>query len=184
MRAELPVLPFDQLDLSPRLRRDLRSDQAGEAGAVAIYRGMLAVSRDPIVRAFAEEHLETERRHLAFFDAWLPARQRSRLLGLWRLSGYLLGVIAAVLGRHWVFVTIEAVETFVVRHYEDQLIQLRGNEPLAPLAARLAEFQADEDHHRSDAGGRRGSAGGLRERLWAAIIDGGSQVAVVFARAI
>ena len=47
------------------LLRDLRSDHAGEAGAVAIYRGILAVSRCPQVREFAQRHMQTEQRHLA-----------------------------------------------------------------------------------------------------------------------
>ncbi len=32
---------------------DIRSDHAGETGAVMIYRGILAASRDPAVREFA-----------------------------------------------------------------------------------------------------------------------------------
>ena len=40
-------------DNVPGLIGDLRSDHAGETGAVAIYLGILAVSRDPAVRQFA-----------------------------------------------------------------------------------------------------------------------------------
>ena len=47
------------MDLMP----ELRTDHAGETGAVWIYRGVLAVSRDPALRAFAQRHLATERRH-------------------------------------------------------------------------------------------------------------------------
>jgi len=42
---------------------DLRSDHAGETGAVAIYLGILAVSPDPAVRHCALTHLATEREH-------------------------------------------------------------------------------------------------------------------------
>jgi hypothetical protein len=40
----------------------LQTDHAGETGAVMIYRGILAVTRDQTLRAFAHHHFETERR--------------------------------------------------------------------------------------------------------------------------
>lgn len=43
---------------------DLRTDHAGEVGAVCIYKGVLKFARDPILRAFAEHHLATEQKHL------------------------------------------------------------------------------------------------------------------------
>ncbi|MEM7610905.1 MAG: demethoxyubiquinone hydroxylase family protein [Pseudomonadota bacterium] len=75
---------FDKLNLPLCLARELRSDHAGETGAVWIYRGLLAASRNPELRAFAEEHFEAERQHLAFFESWLPARFKTRLTPLWR----------------------------------------------------------------------------------------------------
>ena len=76
--------------ITPALWAELRSDQAGETGAVAIYRGILAVTRDAAVRAFAENHLATEREHLRQVDAWLPVERRSRLLPAWRVAGFVL----------------------------------------------------------------------------------------------
>ena len=57
--------------VDPSLRGDIRSDHAGEVGAVMIYRGVLAGSRDPLVREFALAHLATEQRHLAIIEALL-----------------------------------------------------------------------------------------------------------------
>ena len=48
------------------LQAELRSDHAGEYGAVMIYRGILAVSRDDLVRDFAARHVATERDHYVF----------------------------------------------------------------------------------------------------------------------
>jgi len=45
---------------------DLRTDHAGEVGAVCIYQGVLKFARDPVLRAFAEHHLTTEQKHLLF----------------------------------------------------------------------------------------------------------------------
>jgi demethoxyubiquinone hydroxylase (CLK1/Coq7/Cat5 family) len=102
-----------------RLRRELRTDHAGETGAVMIYHGILAVSRDPALRAFASHHLATEQRHLADIEKVVPKRWRSRLLPLWRLSGWLTGALPAFVGARATYATIQAVETFVDRHYAE-----------------------------------------------------------------
>ncbi len=65
----------------------LRSDHAGETGAVAIYRGVLAVARDRNLRAFAQRHLATEAGHLEIMEALVRRAQRSRLLPVWRMAG-------------------------------------------------------------------------------------------------
>lgn len=172
--------------LEARLQADLRSDHAGETGAVWIYRGILALSRDPAVRRFAEEHLATERRHLAFFDTWLPRELHSRILPLWRLAGWGLGALSLLGGRSGVFLTIDAVETFVVRHYQDQIdyLQQAGDQP--GILAVLRHFQQDEDHHRLDASQRRGNARrqGWLARRWRVLVGEGSRLAVVAARRI
>ena len=87
---------------SEHLVRELRSDHAGETGAVEIYRGIAAVARrrgDAELLAFAERHGATESEHLRLIEAWLPPAQRSRLLGPWRLAGWLTGALPEV----WLF---------------------------------------------------------------------------------
>ena len=69
------------------LRRELRSDHAGEYGAVMIYRGILAISRDAQARQFAERHLVTEARHLELMEEIVPPANRTRLLPLWHVMG-------------------------------------------------------------------------------------------------
>ncbi len=183
MEATLPR--FEAMPLDRELVRDLRSDHAGESGAVTIYRGILAVSRDEGVRRFAREHMATELRHLAFFESWLPARYRSALLPLWNASGFLLGAVAALLGPRWVYVTIDAVETFVVGHYQEQLDVLSGGDhSLLQLAEVLRGFQQDEGHHRDDAADRRGGGLTLPQKAWQALIDYGSRAGVWVARRV
>jgi len=111
--------------LPTAVQRDLRSDHAGETGAVFIYRGILSCTRDSTLREFATEHLATEQRHLAFFEQWVPASLKRRLIPLWKLAGWLLGALSLLGGKRGVFLTIEAVETFVVSHYLEQLPQWR-----------------------------------------------------------
>ncbi len=168
--------------LDRRLQADLRSDHAGETGAVWIYRGILALSRDPVVRQFAQEHLLTEQTHLSFFEDWLPASVKSRLIPLWKLSGWMLGALSTLGGRRGVFHTIAAVETFVVEHYQDQIDYLRDKREHREIRAVLRRFQRDEDHHREDAASRDASEPGWFARKWCRVVGEGSRLAVVAAR--
>ncbi len=174
--------------VTPALRGELRSDHAGETGAVFIYRGILAVSRDDAVRAFAARHLATEQSHLDLMEAWLPAPERSRLLPAWRVAGWLTGAIPSLFGARAVFGTIEAVETFVDHHYAQQL-DLIDALPPDPVRAELREVlrscQGDELEHRDEAAalGGQGSRPALL-KLWCAIVGSGSATAVKLARRI
>lgn len=178
------VTPFAELALPQLLARDLQSDHAGETGAVYIYHGILAVTRDPQVREFARHHLATEQQHLAFFEHWLPRRCHSRLIPVWRLAGFVLGALPAMFGARAVWVTIEAVETFVEGHYNEQIALLEGEPRWAGLRAALIEFCADEVAHRDDAAGRQRAGAGTLARLWSAQVDIGSRIGVWLARRI
>ncbi len=180
----MSIPPFESLPLSPELIAELRSDHAGEAGAVEIYRGILAVSRDATVREFAREHIRTERRHLRFFDDWLPARQRSRLLPVWKTAGWVLGATSALFGRRAVFLTIDAVETFVESHYQRQIAEMARIPELETLSAKLQGFCDDEVGHRDDARRRRTGPPRLVARLWSRMIGVSSIVGVAIARRV
>lgn len=170
--------------LPPWLLRELRSDHAGETGAVFIYRGILSMVRDPELRAFAQEHLKTEEVHLDAFERWLEPSHKSILLPLWRISGWALGAVSLLGGRRGVYLTIEAVETFVVKHYQQQLDAIGTDESLGEVRDMLASFMHDEDHHRDDAATRKDREMGALARLWAGVVGGGSAGAVVVARRI
>ncbi len=180
----LSINEFESLPLTPALISDLQSDHAGEAGAVQIYRGMLAVSRDEAVRQFAMAHIRTEMRHLRFFERWLPKRHHSRLLPVWRTAGWLLGAGSALFGRQAAFRTVAAVETFVEEHYLAQIRIMESTRGLEPLAAVLSEFCADEVDHRADASARLTNTGGMIARFWANLIATGSTLGVRVARRI
>ncbi len=158
----------------------LRSDHAGETGAVAIYRGILAVSRDPELRAFATEHMVTESRHLDLIEQVLAPELRSRLLPLWRLAGFVTGALPALFGARAVYRTIDAVETFVDAHYARQIEYLRDHFPDARLQQLLQACREDEIRHRDEARARIGEAG-IAGRLWTALVGAGSSVGVFFA---
>lgn len=99
----------------------IRSDQAGETGAVWIYRAMRLFNRAPELRLLLSEHQEQEAKHLQAMNRLLPWRFRSRLLPLWRVAGFTTGMIGALGGRRWTLATIASVERFVDRHYQEQI---------------------------------------------------------------
>ena len=166
----------------PGLIGDLRSDHAGETGAVAIYLGILAVSRDPDIRHFAMAHLATEREHLARLGALLPRGQRSILLPVWRIAGWLTGALPVLAGPRAVYATIDAVETFVDHHYEDQVRKLPEHGPGGALRALLIACQADEVEHRDQARAAGAPATNKLTQAWQSLVGTGSALAVMAAR--
>ncbi len=197
IRVLLSHLNWLQADPVSRLPQtlvaDLRTDQAGETGAVMIYRGILATTRDTAVRDFALAHLATESKHLAAIDPLLPPRQRSRLLPVWRIAGWLTGALPALVGPRAVFATIEAVETFVDQHYTGQIESIDRSDPgqtqpaLQTVRALLVSCRADEVEHRDEAAslfaqGARQKSLALRAWTWA--VGTGSRLAVGVCRRI
>ncbi len=149
-RRPTPVAP----PWPARVLADLRSDHAGETGAVRIYDGILAVTRDPALRDFAIRHRATERAHLALIETHLPRRWHSRALPLWRLAGWLTGALPALAGPRAVYATVEAVETFVNSHYLEQVQHLgQGvDDPVwRGLRDDLERCRLDELAHRDEA---------------------------------
>lgn len=161
--------------LSDSAVAELRSDHAGETGAVYIYRGILALSNDAQLRRFAQHHLHTENVHLATIEQLLPPQQQSKCLPLWRVAGWSLGALCAIGGRRFSYATIRAVETFVVAHYQQQL-------PLFPEPLRnlLERFCNDEAHHRDEANAALHTS--AQYRLWHWTVAAGSALAVRLAR--
>ena len=166
------------------LQQELRSDHAGEFGAVMIYRGILAISRDANVREFAALHLQTEQKHLTLMEEIVPVAGRTWLLPLWRVMGWLTGALPALFGRQAVFATIEAVETFVDHHYEQQILRLMPEGEHGPLRQVLLDCQADEVSHRDEAASLALPKRNVMLRLWCAIVGSGSAAAVVAAKRV
>ena len=179
--------------LPAMLIADLRTDHAGETGAVMIYRGILATTRDGAVRHFASEHLATEAGHLAAIEPLLLQGQRSRLLPLWRIAGWLTGALPALVGPRAVYATIEAVETFVDHHYAEQIESIDQQDPagthppLQALRALLQTCRADEVAHRDEAAALFALAGrrpAVALRIWVGLVATGSRVAVKICRVV
>ncbi len=183
--------------LAPALVADLRTDHAGETGAVYIYLGVLFVARDPQLRHFAEEHLATETGHLALIEAVVPPPERSRLIVAWRVAGWFTGALPALFGPRAVYATIAAVEAFVDRHYAAQIRWIDATDParadvrLQSLRTLLERCRQDEVSHHDQAvaamrahgaGGRVAGIGTALLAGWARIVAAGSAGAVALSR--
>jgi len=172
---------------SKHLEQELRSDHAGETGAVYIYRGIAAIAtmlNDQELILFAKNHGDTEAEHLQLMEAVLEKEYRSRLLGPWRIAGWLTGAIPALFGRKAVYATIDAVETFVEQHYQEQINYLKihgGHEQLLEL---LIRCQADEIAHKNEARTKATNSLPMILRLWCFLVGHGSAGAVLLARQI
>jgi ubiquinone biosynthesis monooxygenase Coq7 len=167
-----------------RERRDemLRVDHAGEYGAVAIYRGQLAVferqqGKERIVGQLKEMAAE-EQDHLDAFDRMLAAGSvRPTVMSpLWNAAGYALGVGTALLGEKAAHACTEAVETVIEEHYGDQVTELTaaGEDE---LAAKMAKFQEEEVAHK-DLAAAEGAAEAPAYPLLSAVIRTGCKLAI------
>ena len=163
----------------------LRSDHAGEVGAVYIYKGILSIAKDPALVEFSKRHLETEKEHLRKIEEVLPVSKRSKLVGIWKVAGYLLGFLPSLFGPRIVFATIEAVESFVEDHYEEQLKYLRAqNDPDQDLIDLLQSCQDDEIEHKNESAIKKRSTPGFLLNFWMKIVGWGSSSAVKVAKII
>lgn len=171
--------------VSKQFEQELRCSHAGETGAVWIYRGILATRPQGELQTFARDHLAGESEHLRFFEQLQFCYRPSLMLPLWRIAGFLTGFLPAMSGRQAVFATIEAVETFVDQHYQEQIQVLEPQAHRDSERAILAGFEKcrlDEIHHRDDAKHRQSEEPSAALGLWTALVGAGSRSAVRIAR--
>lgn len=127
------------------LERFIRVDQAGEYGAVRIYKGQMAVlgKSDQLTHM-----LEQEEHHLDTFNK-LAAERNVRptiMQPLWHVAGFALGAGTALLGEKAAMACTVAVEEAIDEHYTAQREALGDDE--APLKETIEEFRLEELEHR------------------------------------
>ncbi|MEJ6593144.1 MAG: demethoxyubiquinone hydroxylase family protein [SAR86 cluster bacterium] len=171
------------IELPIWLEAELRSDQAGETGAVWIYRGVLATQPGPALRQFCLRHLATEQRHLAEINALLPPQGRSLLLPIWRIAGFLTGFLPACVSERSVYLTVAAVETFVQAHYQQQIVHAEMRQ-FPNVKEKLAAFMRDEIDHKDEAANLAGGLPGAAAKRWCYLVGAGSKIAVRLARRV
>lgn len=149
--------PFPGENASTRgLEEMIRVDHAGEFGAVQIYRGQRAVFDRIAGKAHAARIIADmeagEHEHLRTFDRLIAERHvRPTLLApIWRVAGFGLGAITALMGESAAHACTEAVEEVIEEHYGRQSEKLsNGADP--ELKAIIDRFRADEIEHKETA---------------------------------
>jgi ubiquinone biosynthesis monooxygenase Coq7 len=130
----------------------IRVDHAGEYGAVRIYEGQLAVmGKRQSATADAIRHMAAqEQEHLAAFDRLINARRvrPTALEPLWRVAGFALGAVTALMGEKAAMACTAAVEEVIDQHYGEQIGKLDGD---PALKRDIEKFRADEIAHKNEA---------------------------------
>ncbi len=117
---------------------DVRAAHALEVATVQVFRGVLVTARDGQTRAAAACQLAAAHLRLKRVQCWLPAAQRSRLLPLWRASGWCAGAASALAGRRAAAAASAALRRAVDRGYAAQIGKLEFRTDLAELRSTLA----------------------------------------------
>lgn len=151
---QTPPMPGEDVR-ERRLAEMIRVDHAGEYGAVQIYRGQRAVfdrieSKGHTTRLLAEME-EGEQEHLKTFDRMIAERgvRPTLMAPVWRVAGFGLGAVTALMGEKAAHACTEAVEEVIEEHYGDQSEKLRGVD--AELKHVVDKFRADEIAHKETA---------------------------------
>jgi ubiquinone biosynthesis monooxygenase Coq7 len=171
----LPKYPATH-DLGDRI---LKVNHAGEHGAVNIYSGQIFMARftAPGMVDELKEFRSHERRHRSIFGAELSRRSRRRCRSYWLcgLGGRALGLVTGLLGAGAISATTVAVESVVLRHLEQQLAALQGNDPYAADAV-SAIISEEQQHH--DRSASRVQASALWSRLLSPIVSASTETVI------
>jgi len=154
MNRPHPPMPGENV-AKRRLDEMIRVDHAGEFGAVQIYRGQKAVFDRIEGKAHAArligEMEAGEQEHLKTFDRLIAERRvRPTLMApVWRIAGFGLGAVTALMGEEAAHACTEAVEQVIEEHYGRQSEELEGvdNE----LKYVVDRFREDEIAHKETA---------------------------------
>jgi len=161
----------------------IRSDHAGETGAVWIYKGARLAFWSEKIRSMAIEHGETEKQHLVVMDYLLPISERSKLISLWKIMGFGLGFISSLFGFKAFCHTIAIVETFVEKHYGEQIKYLENSGNCLGLLIVLRKCCEEEVAHKDEAAQRvSNSRDHVLIFIWRLVVESFSSIAVLVAR--
>ncbi len=164
-----------------RIDEMIRVDHAGEYGAVQIYRGQRAVfgridSKSHAARLLAEMEAG-EQDHLKTFDRMIAERgvRPTLMAPIWRVAGFGLGAVTALMGERAAHACTEAVEEVIEEHYGRQSEALEGVD--TELKHVVDKFRADEIAHKETAV-EQGARGAIGYPLLSAAIKLGCRAAI------
>ncbi|WP_419799415.1 MAG: demethoxyubiquinone hydroxylase family protein [Terasakiella sp.] len=169
-------MPGD-LNHKEMIERMIRVDQAGEYGAVRIYKGQMAVLGKGNKKDLLQHMLQQEEVHLDTFNK-MAAERRVRptfMTPIWHMAGFALGAGTALLGEKAAMACTVAVEETIDGHYADQIKELGDSEP--ELCETFIKFREEELEHR-DIGYEHGAEQAPAYGLLTKAIKSGSKMAI------
>lgn len=169
-------MPGD-LNHDQMIDRMIRVDQAGEYGAVRIYKGQLAVLGKGDKKELLEHMLAQEEVHLDTFNK-MAAKRRVRptfFTPIWHAAGFALGAGTALMGEKAAMACTVAVEEAIDGHYAEQIEELGDTEP--DLRETFVKFREEELEHR-DIGYEHGAEQAPGYTLLSKAIKTGSKFAI------
>ncbi len=178
----ISLYKVDNLRISEHLFDWMRSNHAGETGAVWIYKGALCAFWSPTIRLMARKHIKTEICHLICFEHLVPKKKRSKLIFIWKAMGFGLGIIPTIFGHNFFCLTVNAIETFVVGHYNQQINYLKQSNTNSSLLAFLQKCCKEEVSHKLEAANCIFDQLSIVEKIWFKIIKSCSAFAVKVAK--
>lgn len=166
-----------------KIREIVRVNQAGELGAIQIYKGQLAVLRNKPISKEIIAMLKQEERHYQTFSNLLTEHniRPTFFYPIWKVGAYGLGVFTAMLGKEATMACTEAVEEVIVQHYEKQSKYLKKNKN--NLYKITTKFAREEKEH-MDIANKLGTGKGFKYRLLKSGIKSISKIAIKIAKKI
>ena len=130
-----------------RIKEIIRVNQAGELGAIQIYKGQLAVLRNRPISKELQTMLEKEYKHYETFNELIRSyKVRPTLLSpIWKRGAFGLGVITAIMGKKATMACTEAVEEVIIEHYDQQSKYLKDKDK--KLSLLTEKFRNEEAEH-------------------------------------
>ena len=166
------------------LEEIIRVDHAGEYGATCIYDGQLAIfGKSSKIGKIIKHMAEQEQEHIDTFEKLILSNRvrPTALLPLWKVSGFMLGVSTALMGKKAAMACTVAVESVIGNHYGQQIQEL-GDDQLK-LKKIIKKFQKDElEHH--DIGLQHDAENTLGYNILTKIITTGCKVAIILSKKI
>jgi 3-demethoxyubiquinol 3-hydroxylase len=170
-------LPGDR-PLSDDVQRMIRVNQAGEFGAVQIYKGQLAILGKSETGPLLEHMLDQEKVHLdKFNDMMVDRRVRPTVLSpLWSVFGFALGAGTALMGKKAAMACTVAVEEVIDEHYARQQVKLSGDQD-PELESLITKCREEELEHK-ETGLAHGAEQALGYPILSSAIKGGARLAI------
>ena len=134
------------MKIRKKIEEIIRVDLAGEKGAIAIYKGQLAIIKDKSLSQEIRNMLKKEEEHYKkFSELLIKYRVRPTILDpIWEKGAFGLGLISAALGKK-ATMACTAVKEVIIDHYENQAKYLKGKDNY--LEKITKKFADDEKDH-------------------------------------